>query len=114
MYLYCAMADLAGELGDERLRHACRLLWDNLANRRSYITGGVGSTYRNEGFTEDYDLPNDAAYCETCAAIGLIFWNHRLLHVDLDGRYSVSVRATPRLTEAAVTTTGCGRSRPWG
>ncbi len=88
MYLYCAMADLAVELGDESLLHACRRLWEHLTSTRLYVIGGLGSTYRNEGMTEDYDLPNEAAYCETCAACGLVFWNHRLLHAELDGRYA--------------------------
>ena len=88
MYLYCAMADLAVELGDESLLHACRRLWEHLTSKRLYVIGGLGSTYRNEGMTEDHDLPNEAAYCETCAACGLVFWNYRLLHAELDGRYA--------------------------
>ena len=55
--------------------------------KRLYITGGLGPSARNEGFTADYDLPNDTAYAETCAAVGLIFWAHRMLLVERDGRY---------------------------
>lgn len=88
MYLYSAMADLAGETGDGSLLDRCRRLWRNLASRRLYVIGGLGSTYRNEGMTADYDLPNETAYCETCAAVGLVFWSHRMLHADLDGRYA--------------------------
>jgi len=88
MYLYSAMADLAGETRDESLLAACRRLWDNLTLRRMYVTGGIGSWRRNEGFTSDYDLPNETAYAETCAAIGLVFWAHRMLQLECDGRYA--------------------------
>lgn len=87
MYLYSAMADLAGETGDETLRDACRRLWDHMTTRRMYLTGGLGSAALNEGFTADYDLPNRTAYAETCAAIGLVFWAHRMAQLEDDGRY---------------------------
>jgi len=87
-YLYAAMADLAGETGDRTLLDACRRLWRNLTRRRMYITGGIGSTHANEGFTGDYDLPNETAYAETCAAIGLVFWAHRMLQLDPDAEYA--------------------------
>ncbi len=87
MYLYSAMADLAGELGDDSLLAALRRLWDNLVLRRLYVTGGIGSTRTHEGFTQDYDLPNETAYAETCAAIGLVFWAHRMTQLEGDGRY---------------------------
>ena len=82
MYLYSGMADVAAETGDTELAETCRLLWRNVTGRRMYITGGVGSTERGESFTADYDLPNETAYAETCAAIGLVFWAHRMLHID--------------------------------
>lgn len=88
MYLYAGMADVAVETGDEELLVACRRLWDNVCRRRMYVTGGIGPSRHNEGFTKDYDLPNETAYAETCAAIGLVFWNHRMLHVDGDARYA--------------------------
>lgn len=88
MYLFSAMADLAGELGDSTLLAACERLWENLCLRRMYITGGIGNARSNEGFTFDYDLPNETAYAETCAAVGLVFWNHRLLQLTCDGRYA--------------------------
>jgi DUF1680 family protein len=87
MYLCSAMADLAGETGDDSLRAACRRLWDHLTTKRMYLTGGIGSAAQNEGFTADYDLPNGTAYAETCAAIGLIFWAHRMAQLEADGRY---------------------------
>ena len=56
--------------------------------KRMYVMGGIGTSRANEGFTSDYDLPNESAYAETCAAIGLIFWTHRMLQLDLDRRYA--------------------------
>ena len=87
MYLYSAVADIAAETGDDSLWTACGQLWDHLTARRMYITGGIGSTAEIEGFTDDYDLPNETAYAETCAAIGLVFWAHRLALADRDRRY---------------------------
>jgi hypothetical protein len=88
VYLYCAMADVAHETGDVSLLDACRTLWENVVNRQMYVTGSIGSSSFGEAFTFDYDLPNDTAYNETCAAIGLVMWAHRMLHIDLDGRYA--------------------------
>ncbi len=88
MYLYCAMADVAAETGDRALRTACRRLWRNVTERRMYVTGGVGSSGHGERFTVDYDLPNETAYAETCAAIGLVFFAHRMLQLERDGRYA--------------------------
>ena len=87
-YLYSAMADLAGEFGDAGLLDACKHLWADLTGKRLYVTGGLGPAARNEGFTTDYDLPNETAYAETCASVGLIFWAHRLLQIDRDARYA--------------------------
>jgi len=91
LYMYCAMADLAGELNDPTLLEACERLWDNLHNKNMYITGGIGSTRNNEGFTFDYDLPNETAYAETCASVAVVFWNHRLLQLNCDGKYADSM-----------------------
>ncbi len=88
MYLYSAMADLAGENEDAELLEACVRLFANVTERRMYVTGGVGSSAEGERFTCDYDLPNDTAYAETCAAIGLVFWAARLLQLDCDARYA--------------------------
>ncbi|MEO7910953.1 MAG: beta-L-arabinofuranosidase domain-containing protein [Roseiflexaceae bacterium] len=88
VYLYSAMADLAGEYGDADLLAACRRLWTHLTTKRMYVMGGIGTSAKNEGFTNDYDLPNESAYAETCAAIGLIFWAQRMLQIDLDRRYA--------------------------
>lgn len=88
MYMYAAMADLAAETGEEDLRRTCERLWQDATQRRMYVTGGFGSSAGNEGFTADYDLPNDTAYAETCASVAFVFWAHRMLHLDLDGRYA--------------------------
>lgn len=88
MYLYCGMADLGAELSDDTLTNALKILWQDLTAHKLYITGGIGPSEANEGFTTRYDLPNQDAYAETCAAIGLIFWAHRMLDVDLDSSYA--------------------------
>jgi DUF1680 family protein len=88
MYLYSAMADLAREVPDQSLFDADLRLWQHLCSTRLYITGGLGPSAQNEGFTTDYDLPNETAYAETCAAIGFVFWNHRMLRLDCDARYA--------------------------
>ena len=87
MYLYTAMADLAAELNDPALKHACEVLWDDVMETKMYVTAGLGPSERNEGFTWDFDLPNQTAYAETCASVALIFWAQRMLHLDLDGKY---------------------------
>ena len=88
MYMYAAMADLAAELGDEKLKHACEVLWKDVTSKRMYVTAGLGPEAANEGFTVDYDLPNDTAYAETCASVALIFWGQRMLNLELDGSYA--------------------------
>jgi len=88
MYLFSGMADVAAETDDPTLLAACERLWESVTGRRMYITGGVGSASHGERFSYDYDLPNDLAYAETCAAIGLVFWAHRMLQFDGDGRYA--------------------------
>lgn len=87
MYLYSGMADVAYETGDDELAAACRRLWDNMTGRRMYVTGGIGSSARGERFTVDYDLPNDIAYAETCAAIGVVLFAQRMFLLDGDARY---------------------------
>jgi len=88
MYFCAGMADVARATGDERLWNVCKGLWQNLTTKRMYITGAAGNSHHNEGFTKDYDLPNDTGYCETCASIGFVFWNHRMLQNELDGAYA--------------------------
>jgi len=87
-YLYAGMADVAGATGDRTLLAACKRLWKNVTERRMHVHGGIGPTSRNEGFTLDYDLPNETAYAETCAAIALVFFAHRMLQVEPDSKYA--------------------------
>lgn len=87
MYMYAAMADLAADLNDAALQHACEALWADITEKRMYVTGGFGPSASNEGFTTDYDLPNATAYAETCASVAMIFWAQRMLNLDLDGKY---------------------------
>lgn len=86
-YLYAGIADVALETGDEELAEVSRKLWDDLTTHQMYVTGGLGPAHSNEGFTFAYDLPNETAYAETCAAISLAFWAHRMFHLDPNGRY---------------------------
>lgn len=88
MYLFSAMADLAVETSDLTLLAACDRLFDNLTGRQLYVTGGLGPSGVNEGFTRPYDLPNETAYAETCAAVALAFWGHRMAQITLDARFT--------------------------
>lgn len=88
VYMYTAMADLAGEDGNEELYNACLRLWNNIVSRRMYLTGGIGSTVEGEAFSTDYDLPNDMAYAETCASIAMVFFAGRMLEIEPDGRFA--------------------------
>ncbi len=87
MFLYSGMADVAYETDDEGLIAALNRLHDSVALRRMYVTGGIGPSARNEGFTDDYDLPNENAYQETCASAAMVLWNHRMFKLTGDGRY---------------------------
>jgi DUF1680 family protein len=88
MYLYSAMADVAGLTNDAGLRTALDRIWHDIIDRRMYITGGIGPSAKNEGFTVPYDLPNDTAYAETCAAVGMALWNHRMFLMSGDAKYA--------------------------
>jgi uncharacterized protein len=90
-YMYAGMADVASETGNMELLKTCRRLWKNMTQKRMYITGGIGSERFHEGFTCDYDLPNDTAYAETCAAISLVFFAQRMLHLEKDGQYADTI-----------------------
>lgn len=77
-YMYSGMADVAALTGDESYIAAIDRIWENIVTKKLYITGGIGATNRGEAFGENYELPNMTAYCETCAAIGNVYVNHRL------------------------------------
>ena len=87
MYLFCGMADVAALKQDTGYIAALHRLWDDVVLRNMYITGGIGSSAHNEGFTTDYDLPNLEAYCETCASVGMVLWNHRMNQLTGDSKY---------------------------
>ena len=84
MYMYSGMADVAALEGDEKVREAGDRIWENLVRTKLYLTGGIGAAGGHEGFGREYELPNMTAYNETCASVGMDYWNHRqfLLHGD--------------------------------
>lgn len=88
VYLYSGMADYARLTGDESLKEACKSLWDDIVQRKMYITGGIGATHIGEAFSFGYDLPNDTAYAETCASVGMVFLARRMLELDMDSHYA--------------------------
>ena len=87
-YLAAAMAEAAMDTGEVDLLEASIRLWESAYERRAYVTGGLGSRYQGEAFGADYELPNDRAYAETCAAVGGVFWNARLLAATGAARYA--------------------------
>lgn len=87
VYLYSGMADVAALTGNEAYIAAIDKIWNNAASRKTYITGGIGTAGDGERFGDDYELPNKTAYCETCAAIGSVFWNQRMFSLKGDAKY---------------------------
>lgn len=87
MYMFSAMADVAAAKNDHDYIVALDSLWHSVVDRNMYITGGIGSSHHNEGFVADYDLPNAEAYCETCASVGMVLWNHRMNLLSGNGKY---------------------------
>ncbi|MCX7845455.1 MAG: glycoside hydrolase family 127 protein, partial [Dictyoglomaceae bacterium] len=87
LYLNCGATDLFIETGELSLLNALERLWHNFVERKMYVTGGAGARYEGEAFGEEYALPNETAYAETCAAIASFMWNYRMLHVSCEGRF---------------------------
>ncbi len=87
LYMYAGMADVATLTGNREYIDAIDRLWEDVTYTKLYITGGVGSQRGHEGFGPAYDLPNMSAYCETCAGIANVFWNHRLFLLHGDAKY---------------------------
>jgi DUF1680 family protein len=88
MYLYAGVADIAKYTGDQALIATMDRIWNDVCLKKMYVTGGVGPSAHNEGFTVPYDLPNESAYAETCAAIGMALWNYRLLLLHSHAKYA--------------------------
>src|SRR5262249_2416134 len=86
-YMYSGMADIAALTGDTTYVNAIDRIWDNVSNKKLYITGGIGATGAGEAFGRNYELPNLSAYCETCAAVGNDYWNQRLFLLHGDAKY---------------------------
>ncbi|OYY23063.1 MAG: hypothetical protein B7Y69_05225, partial [Sphingobacteriia bacterium 35-40-8] len=87
MYMYTGAADVATQTGDTGYLSAMVRVWKDVVYRNMYLTGGIGSSGSNEGFSVDYDLPNEQAYCETCASVGMVFWNQRMNSLTGDAKY---------------------------
>ncbi len=86
-YMYTAMADVAALTGDSSMMKAVLRIWDDIVGSKLYITGGIGLRAGNEGFGEPFELPNDTAYCETCASIANAMWNHRMFLMTGEGKF---------------------------
>jgi uncharacterized protein len=94
LYLYSGAADVYAETGERALLQALRRLWENMTTRRMYVSGGLGSRYEGEAFGKDFELPNERAYTETCAAIASVMWNWRMLALEGEARYSDLIEHT--------------------
>lgn len=93
-YLYSGMADVAALTQNKAYIDAIHKIWENAAGKKTYITGGIGAAGDWEGFGPDYDLPNEEAYCETCAGIGNVYWNHRMFLLTGEAKYMDMVERT--------------------
>jgi uncharacterized protein len=87
VYMYSGMADVAAVTGDQSMRAAGNRIWDYLVTSKLYLTGGIGASGSGEAFGQPYELPNMTAYNETCASVGMDFWNHRLFLLEGDAKY---------------------------
>ncbi|WP_046732657.1 glycoside hydrolase family 127 protein [Streptomyces humi] len=94
LYLLAAAADLATETGDDELRAAGERLWRAMTATKTHLTGGLGAHHDREDFGDPYELPNERAYCETCAAIASVQWSWRLALLTGEARYSDLIERT--------------------
>lgn len=107
MYMYSAMADLALEYNDPKMKEACQALWNSVTKKRMYVTGSIGSSGFLERFTTDYDLPNNTNYSETCASIGLMMFGKRMNALTKEASYYDTVeRALYNTVLAGISITG--------
>ena len=88
MYLFCGMCDVTAYMPETGYLDALDRLWNDVTGTRMYVTGGIGVAYMTEGFAAPYELPNYEAYCETCASIGMVLWNHRMNEWKGDAKYA--------------------------
>jgi uncharacterized protein len=88
MYLYSGVTDVAALTGDKDYLQTLETIWQDVMTRKLYVTGGVGARHEGEAFGGAYELPNDSAYAETCAGIGLAFWNYRMLLLHGESRFA--------------------------
>lgn len=86
-YMYSGMADVAALTGNSAYVQAIDRIWENVVNKKLYVTGGIGAAGNIEGFGDDYELPNKTAYCETCASIANVLWNHRMFLLHGEAKY---------------------------
>jgi DUF1680 family protein len=86
-YMYSGMADVAAMTGDQAYIHALDRIWQNVVDKKIYVTGGIGALGEGEAFGADYELPNMTAYNETCAAVGNDYWNQRMFLLHGDSKY---------------------------
>lgn len=86
-YMYAGMADVAALTGNKDYLTAIDSLWQSVAGRKMYLTGGVGAAGDGERFGKNYELPNASAYAETCAAVAQVYWNHRMFLLHGDAKY---------------------------
>ncbi|NUP36871.1 MAG: glycoside hydrolase family 127 protein [Streptomyces sp.] len=94
LYLLAAAADLAGETGEPALRAAGERLWRAMTATKTHLTGGVGAHHDKEDFGDPYELPNERAYCETCAAIASVQWSWRMALLTGEACYGDLVERT--------------------
>ncbi len=127
VYLNAGAADLYAETGEPALRGALDRLWHNMSARQMYVSGGIGACYLGEAFWQDYYLPNRRAYAESCAAIGSIMWNWRMLALEGEARYAdlleltlyngflvgVSLDGQTYFYQNPLENDGSHRRRPW-
>ncbi|MCF0209529.1 MAG: glycoside hydrolase family 127 protein, partial [Bacteroidaceae bacterium] len=93
-YMYSGMADVAALTGDKAYINAIDSIWENITNKKYYITGGVGARHSGEAYGDNYELPNASAYCETCAQIAHVYFNHRLFLLHGEAKYYDVVERT--------------------
>lgn len=107
VYMYAGMTDIAAIYGNAEYRKATDALWENMVNKKMYITGGIGARHDGESFGDNYELPDLTAYSETCAAIGSVYWNQRLFQLTGDSKYGdIMERALYNALIAGISVTG--------